>query len=532
MGQVGGTMQHWALTLDKLLDRAARWHPETAIVTRLPDGAIIRSSYVELHRLAKRVSNALISAGIQPGDRVATMASNGFDHLAVWYGIMGIGAVCHTLNPRLHEDQLAYIANHAGDVMLFADGVLSPLAGKIVARASGIERIVTINDNVGDGPYPALAAFIEGSGTDCVWGGFDENTTAGLCYTSGTTGDPKGVAYTHRSNTLLAMNTITPDAFALSAQDVIMPVVPMFHANTWGLAFSAPAVGAKLVLPGPRLDGQSLHELIEGEGVTFSAGVPTVWQGYVDYLRQHGITRSSLQRVVIGGSACSAALMDAVEALGIRVIHAWGMTELSPVGLVATPTPEIKALPAAEQHEMALKQGRPLGIGARIVDDAGIVLPHDGIAVGNLEVCGPTVIDRYVGHSESALNAEGWFDTGDIATIDPFGYVRITDRAKDIIKSGGEWISSVDIENALLGHPNVALAAVIGVPHDRWGERPKLFVQLRTPASDTPKTFQAYLVGRIERWWMPDEVEIIDAIPIGATGKVDKKALRAINGTR
>ena len=534
MKLVVGSMQDWSLTVDRLLDGAARWHGATEIVSRFPDGSTIRSNYQALHKRARSISQALLASGVGQGDRIATLASNSLDHLAVWYGVMGIGAICHTLNPRLHEDQLAYIANHAGDTWLFVDGVLAAQAQRLQARARGIANLIIINEVERDGAFQHLDDFLSGHDADCQWGGFDERLTAGLCYTSGTTGDPKGVAYTHRSNTLHALNTIAPDGFALSARDVILPVVPMFHANTWGLAFSGPAVGAKMVMPGPRLDGPSLHDLIEAEGVTFAAGVPTVWQGYVDHLRDHGITRTELQRVVIGGAACPAALIKALESLGAQVIHAWGMTELSPVGLVATPTRSVLALPELEQRELALKQGRPIGIDARIVDDEGQELPRDGVAVGILEVRGPAVIERYVGHEKSALSGDGWFDTGDIASIDALGFVRITDRAKDIIKSGGEWISSLDVENALLAHPDVALAAVIGIANDKWGERPKLYVQLRQPLTDEdhrdlPAVFRGFLAERVARWWVPEAVEIIEAIPIGATGKIDKKALRALH---
>ena len=527
-------MQDWSLTVDRLLESAARWHGATEIVTRYPDGSTLRSDYAALHDRARRVSQALRAMGVGQGDTIATLASNSLDHLAVWYGVMGIGAICHTLNPRLHDDQLAYIANHAGDSFLFADGVLAAQAGQLRSRAPGIRTIILINDTQNHADYPHLDAFIDDHSADCAWGGFDERLTAGLCYTSGTTGDPKGVAYTHRSNTLHAMNTIAPDGFALSARDVILPVVPMFHANTWGLAFSGPAVGAKMVMPGPQLDGKSLHDLIEGEGVTFAAGVPTVWQGYIEHLRDQGIARTALQRVVIGGSACPEALITAFEALGAQVIHAWGMTELSPVGLVATPTRAVLALPHATRRELAIKQGRPIGIDARIVDENGRELPRDGLAVGHLEARGPAVIERYVGHAQSALSADGWFDTGDIASIDRYGYIRITDRAKDVIKSGGEWISSVDVENAMVSHPDVALAAVIGIAHAKWGERPKLYVQLRQTRTmpdddELPAAFRVHLAERVARWWLPDEIEIIDAIPIGATGKIDKKALRTLH---
>ncbi|MHA3791114.1 long-chain fatty acid--CoA ligase [Sphingomonas sp. YL-JM2C] len=525
-----GRMQPWGVTLDRLIVQAARWHGRREIVWRRADGSIGRSDYAALEQAARRISSALLDAGIRPGDRIATLASNNFDHLAIWYGAMGVGIVCHTLNPRLHADQLVFIANHAGDRLLFADVGQAALVEQLLPRCPMIGAVHLINGTPEGLPYSGLSDFVGTASAEVAWGGFDENMAAGLCYTSGTTGNPKGVLYSHRSNYMLAMNTSLPDAFGLSSRDVIMPVVPMYHANTWGLAFSAVMVGAKLVLPGTQLDGAALHELIEGEGVTFSAGVPTVWQSYVDHLRAIGVDRSGLKRVVIGGSACPAMLMEAMEALGVEVIHAWGMTELSPVGLAATPTPDSLALPPAEQRQLAAKQGHPVGIDAMIVDDAQIPLPHDGESAGRLMVRGPAVIDRYYGVEESALEPGGWFDTGDIATIDPQGFVRITDRAKDIIKSGGEWISSVDIENMVMAHPNVAQAAVVAIAHPKWGERPKLYVQERRPGENAPGDFITFLDGRIARWWMPDEVEIIDAIPIGSTGKIDKKALRALAG--
>ena len=522
-----GQMQHWELTLDKLIVQAARWHGGRQVVWRRCDGAVERADYAGLEQAARRISNALLAAGIRPGDRIATLASNNFDHLALWYGAMGVGIVCHTLNPRLHPDQLVYIANHAGDRLLFADAVQAALVRQILPHCPSIKGVHLLNSASQEEDFGTLADFVGDAGTEVAWGGFDEDMAAGLCYTSGTTGNPKGVLYSHRSNTILAMNTAMPDAFNLSSRDVIMPVVPMYHANTWGLAFSAVMVGARLVLPGTMLDGQSLHALVAGEGVTFAAGVPAIWQSYVDHLRAQGITRSPLKRVVIGGSACPGALMEAMEALGMEVLHAWGMTELSPVGLAATPTPESLALPPAGQQALALKQGHPVGIDAMIADEAGAALPHDGRTPGRLMARGATVIDRYYGAEASALEPGGWFDTGDIATIDPQGFVRITDRAKDIIKSGGEWISSVDIENALMAHPNVAQAAVIAIPHAKWGERPKLYVQLRRAGGSTPEDFTVFLENRIAKWWMPDEVEIVDSIPIGSTGKIDKKALRA-----
>jgi fatty-acyl-CoA synthase len=523
---IPGLMQSWPLTLDKIIDHAMKWHPARPVVSRRNDGVIERGSYAELNALARLISTALIRAGVRPGDRVATLASNHFLHLATWYGIMGIGAVCHTLNPRLHLNQLCYIASHAGDRLIFADGDLLGLIDQLMPCCPSIESAILYDAPRATTRHGLLSEFVDGHVPWDNWGEFPEDSAAGLCYTSGTTGHPKGVLYSHRSNYLHTLQTIAPDAFCLSSRDVVMPVVPMYHANSWGLAFSAPAVGAKLVLPGSRLDGPSLLELIEGEGVTFSAGVPTVWRGLLDHCRAKGITKLALRRVVVGGSACPEALMADFQAIGVEVMHAWGMTELSPVGLVASLTPEALSLSARERQTLALKQGRPTGIDAQLIDDQGTRVPHDGQSQGRLMVRGPTVAERYLGQNETSLLPGGWFDTGDIATIDSLGYVRITDRAKDIIKSGGEWISSVDIENEVMGHPAVALAAVVAIHHDKWGERPKLFVQLKSGASTEPEEFRSYLASRIAKWWMPDEIVIIDAIPLGATGKIDKKALR------
>jgi fatty-acyl-CoA synthase len=521
-----GMMQSWPLTLDKIIRHACKWHGGREVISRNSDGMVERASYADVYREAKNISEALLREGVQPGDRVATLAFNHCHHLAAWYGIMGIGAVCHTLNPRLHAEQLVYIINHAQDRVVFADADQVQLLKSLLPRCPTVERVILLDAHITNGDAIALSEFVDDCTGECRWGQFDEALAAGLCYTSGTTGNPKGVLYSHRSNYLLAMNTVMPDAFCLSEREVIMPIVPMFHANSWGLAFSAPLVGAKLVLPGPRLDGASVYELIATEGVTFSAGVPTVWQALIDHCHAEGITSMPLRRVVVGGSACPETMVEQFAALGVEVLHAWGMTELSPVGLTATPTAAIDKLSSDEQRQQALKQGRVVGIDAEIMDEDGTVLPHDGQTSGRLLVRGPNVVERYYGHQESALDSCGWLDTGDIATIDMFGYVRITDRAKDIIKSGGEWISSVDIENEVMGHDAVALAAVIAVPHDKWGERPKLLVQLIPGALADPEEFRSYLASRIAKWWMPDEIVIIDVIPLGATGKIDKKAIR------
>lgn len=532
VGAMFGLMQDWPLTTDKLLDHAAKWHGGREVVARQADGTIGRKSYAEVHRNAKRLSNALLAAGVQQGDRIATLAMNGVEHLEVWYGIGGIGAVCHTLNPRLFEAQLIYIVNHAGDRLLFSDGAFAPILERILPECPTVERVVFLSAPPAEVDLPVahdgIAAFIEGHGEQCAWGEFDERTAAGLCYTSGTTGNPKGVLYSHRSNFLHTMMTLQADMFGFTVRDVVLPVVPMYHANAWGITFSAPAVGATLAMPGAQLDGASLYDLMEQEGVTVAAGVPTVWLGLLQHLTEHGLRPRSLERVIIGGAACPERLIRGLAALDIEPAHAWGMTELSPLGVVGTLTPEVAALPFDAQMPWRIKQGRsPCGLDLKLVGEEGETLPHDGAATGALRVRGPAVASAYYGDDRHILDEGGYFDTGDIATIDEQGFMRITDRAKDIIKSGGEWISSQEIENVALLHPKAALAAVIGMPDEKWGERPLLFVQLRPGETATAREFLEFLTGRLARWWVPDEVIFVDPIPLGATGKVDKMRLRS-----
>jgi fatty-acyl-CoA synthase len=500
-----GLMQPWPLTVDRILDHASRWHGEREIVTRSVAGPIVRTSYARLHERAQRLSSALLDRGVQRGDRVGTLAWNTARHMEVWYAIMGIGAVCHTLNPRLHPQQLAYIINHAEDRIILP-----------TTRIAGLTAY-----------EPLLAAHAPAS-----WGGFDENTAAGLCYTSGTTGEPKGVLYSHRSNFIHTFLTLQRDIIGLSARDVVLPIVPMFHANAWGLAFSAPAAGAKLVMPGARMDGAAIHELIETEGVTFSAAVPTVWQMLLQHLLATDGKLTTLKRVVIGGAACPENLIRGFhEHFGVEVAHGWGMTEMSPLGTVGAPTAEVAQLPFEAQLPQRLKQGRvPLGIDLKLVDDAGQPVAHDGAAYGRLLARGAAVAAAYFRRDDAILDADGWFDTGDIATIDALGYMQITDRAKDLIKSGGEWISSIEIENIAAGHPKTALAAVIGRAHPKWGERPLLLVQLKDGETATADDMLAFLENRIAKWWTPDEVLFVTHIPLGPTGKIDKKALRVAYG--
>jgi fatty-acyl-CoA synthase len=524
MSTLQAHMQDWPLTLDRILEHAQRWHGDREVVTRSIEGAITRCGYADIHRRARQMSNALLDLGIRPGERVATLAFNTSRHLEAWYGIMGIGAVCHTLNPRLFIEQLVYIVNHAQDQVLLADTVCVPLLRAILPRCPGVRQVILLTDEAHmPADFEALAyeSWIGRYGADCKWGGFSEESPAGLCYTSGTTGEPKGVMYSHRSNYLHMLLSVMPDILGISARDTVLAIVPMFHANAWGLAFAVPAVGARFVLPGACLDGASVYELLEKESVTIAAGVPTVWQGLLQHVEREGLRFSSLRRIICGGSACPESLLRAYQQrYGIEVRHAWGMTEMSPIGTLNPP---------ASLDELALKPGRvPCGIDMTLTDDEGRPVPFDGRTFGRLKVRGHSVVRRYFRREdEELLDADGYFDTGDIATIDPAGYLQITDRAKDVIKSGGEWISSIDIENAAVAHAKAALAAVVGVPDAKWGERPLLLVQLKDGVTATPQEFLQHLEGRIPRWWMPATVEFVEAIPLGATGKVDKKELRA-----
>ena len=517
-----GMMQSWPLTVDRILGYAAERHSRREIVTRSIEGPIVRTTYAELLQRAKRVSNLLLSLGVRPGDRVATLAWNTARHMEVWYGVMGIGAVCHTLNPRLHPDQICWIINHAEDRVIFVDEPFAPLLESRIAAAPSVERVITLNQDYED--------LIGGQGADCTWGGFDENTACGLCYTSGTTGDPKGVLYSHRSNFLHTLASLQADILGLGAADTILPVTPMYHANAWGVVFSAPAAGAKLVLPGAKLDPASVHELLEGEGVTVACAVPTVWTGLLQHLDQTGATLTTLRKVLIGGAACPEAIIRGFyERYGVEVLHAWGMTETSPMGTFGTPDAEIARLPFDEQMPYRLKQGRPaVTCDLKITDDEGRRLQEDGRTVGRLKIRGPFVAAGYFkGVGGDVLDEEGFFDTGDIASLDPSGVVQITDRAKDVIKSGGEWISSVEIETIAASHPKALIAAVIGVAHPKWDERPLLLVKLKPGEVCTQGEMLGHLEGRIAKWWTPDEVLFVDDIPLGATGKIDKKVIRA-----
>ncbi|MNQ58413.1 Long-chain-fatty-acid--CoA ligase [compost metagenome] len=446
---------------------------------------------------------------------------------------MGIGAVCHTLNPRLFPEQLVYIINHAGDRIIFVDLTFVPLLDAILTHCPSVERVVIMTDadHMPQTRLPVVECYesvLEQSSEDIEWGGFDEQTACGLCYTSGTTGNPKGVLYSHRSNFIHTLLGLQSTVLGATPKEVILPVVPMFHANAWGIAFGGPAAGSKLVMPGARMDGPAIYELLETEGVTFSAAVPTVWQGLLNHLRENNLKLSTVKRVLIGGAAVPESMIRAFhDEFGVEVLQGWGMTETSPIGTLSNMTPELAALPFEEQLKWRVKQGTPpLGVELKLKDYDGKEMPHDGSTYGRLMIKGPTISRAYFRDESQILDDEGFFDTGDVSTIDEQGFMHITDRAKDVIKSGGEWISSIEIENLAVGHPKVALAAVIGSAHPKWDERPVLLIKLKEGETEDKQEHLDFLVGKIAKWWMPDDVVFLADIPLGATGKIDKKLLR------
>ena len=529
-----GLMQEWPLLCHKIMDHAARQHPHREVVSRSVEGPIVRTTYSELRTRSLKVAQRLERDGYKAGDRIATLAWNTARHMEAWYGIMGMGAVYHTLNPRLFPEQLVWIMKHAQDQALFVDLTFMPLVEKIAPDIASLRQIIVLSD-AAYLPPTALANVVayeewlaEADG-DFAWKDLDEHAAAGMCYTSGTTGDPKGVVYSHRSNILHAMIAVMPDAMGISARDVVMPVVPMFHANAWGLAQSTPMVGAKMVMPGGKMDGASIYEMLDTERVSFTAAVPTIWLMLLQHLEETGKKLPHLDRVVIGGSACPRAVTEKFERnYGVEVIHAWGMTEMSPLGTLCTIKPEYQELEGNDRLSIQQKQGyTPFGVEMKVTDDDNKELPWDGKTFGRLKVRGPAVSASYFGGaSAEQFDREGWFDTGDVAHIDEHGYMQITDRSKDVIKSGGEWISSIELENLAVGHPDVQEAAVIGVKHSRWDERP-LLVIVRKQGKEPAKTdILAFLDGKVAKWWMPDDVAFVDEIPHTATGKIQKMELR------
>lgn len=528
-----GIMQDWPLTVDKILEHARLINPTREIVTRRVGGEIVRTNYGELYDLSMQVSSALKDGGIGLGDRVATLGWNSARHMASWYGTMGIGAVLHTINPRLHPDQIAWIANHAEDKVLIFDTTFLPIIEAIKDKLETVKTFVIFAgaDDMPDNSVGAVAfdMWVDGRSTDVEWGGFPEDTACGLCYTSGTTGNPKGVLYSHRSNVLHTLVTMSKDAMGMGADDVVLPVVPMFHANAWGLALSCPATGANMVMPGAQMDGASIYELLDSEKVTITAAVPTVWLMLLQYLRENDLKLPHLKKVIIGGSAIPENILRAFEIdFDVDVIHAWGMTETSPLGTLGTLPPHLMTADVDTRMKQKLKQGRPpYGVELKVVNDEGADLDRDGATSGKLLVRGAAIAAGYFkGDGGNVLDSDGWFDTGDVANIDQYGTMQITDRAKDVIKSGGEWISSIDIENIAVGHPDVANAAAIGIYHPKWDERPLLVVQPAEGKSPSKEDILKTLEGKIAKWWTPDDVQFVDEIPLGATGKINKLALR------
>jgi len=528
-----GLMQDAPINLVSILQHAGRWHGGQEVVTQRVEGGIHRQTYAETLARTTSLAARLRDWGLRPGDRIGTMGWNTHRHLECWYAVSGQGAVCHTINPRLFVEQLNYIINHAADRMIFADLSFVAALTERLDQLPTVEAIVVMTDRAhmpvcDTGAvellcYEDWAADTEAS---VEWPVLDDNTASSLCYTSGTTGDPKGVLYSHRANLLHAYASCLPDVFDLSATDTVLMVVPMFHANSWGLAYAAPMVGAKLVLPGADLSGAALHRLIAREAITKAAGVPTVWNTLLTYLDETGLGLDSLREVVVGGAALPTSMIAAFHRYGVETVHAWGMTEMTPIGVFNRPKPGFDALGEDAQLGQRLKQGRvPFGVDMRIVDDHGNDVPRDGEAFGRLLVKGPWTIDRYYGDEVSALT-DDWFDTGDIATIDAAGYMQITDRAKDVVKSGGEWISSVAVENAAIGVRGVALAACIGASHPKWGERPLLLVQCRDGQAVAEDDVRKALSKSLASWQLPDAVVFVDEIPLTATGKIDKKPLR------
>src|SRR5947209_752247 len=529
-----GLMQDWSLLCHRIIDHAATNHADRAIVTRSVEGAIHGTTYAKMRTRALRVAQRLEKDGIRRGDRVATLAWNTWRHFEAWYGITGIGAIYHTVNPRLFPDQIAWIVNHAEDRMMLTDLTFIPLLEKLADQLASIERYVVLTDAAhmpqtslrNAVPYEEWIGEVD---DDFTWVSFDENTACGMCYTSGTTGNPKGVVYSHRSNVLHSMMALTPDAFDLSVQDTILPVVPFFHANGWTIAFSAPMAGARLVLPGMKLDGPSIYELLESERVTMTAAVPTIWLMLLAHLEANKLKLSTLRRVLIGGSACPRAMIEKFEkTYGVTVAHAWGMTEMNPIGSICAIKPDYDANDYEKLLDVKSKQGAaPFTVEMKIVDDSEKELPWDGKTVGRLKVKGVAVTKGYFkGEGGNVLDPNGFFDTGDICAIDPFGMIQITDRSKDVIKSGGEWISSIDLENLAVGHPKVMEAAVIGIRHPKWDERPLLVIIPKKGESPTREEILNYMEGKIAKWWMPDDVVFVNEIPHTATGKILKTALR------
>ena len=529
-----GLMMNVPLMISSLIRHADVYHADTEIVSRTIEGPIHRYGYSDAHARARRLARALSRLGVKAGDRVGTLAWNGYRHFELYYGVSGMEAVVHTINPRLFHDQLVYIVNDAEDRIVFFDVTFTPLVEKLAPACRGVRHWVALADreHLPQAAIPGLASYEEllaVESDDFDWPVFDENTAAALCYTSGTTGHPKGVLFSHRSTVLHALAISLPDAKCLAATSSVLAIVPMFHVNAWGIPYAAPMVGAKLVFPGAALDGASLYELLEAEAVDSSSAVPTVWMGLINHMKQNKLKFSTLKTSTIGGAACPPAMMKTLsEEFGVEVHHGWGMTEMSPVGTINSPKWNQLRLSKEDRFEFSIKQGRPLyGVEMKIVDAEGVELPRDGKSSGNILVRGPWILARYFKEAGgNPLTKDGWLPTGDVGTLDPDGYLTITDRSKDVIKSGGEWISTIELENIAVGHPAVAEAAVIGVRHPKWDERPLLIVVKRADAELSKEALLKFYDGKIAKWWLPDDVVFVDELPHTATGKLSKLTLR------
>lgn len=531
-----GMMMNTPLLISTILRHAETYHGTTEVVSKSVEGPIHRYTYADMARRSRQLANALARLGLEFGDRVGTLAWNGYRHMELYYGVSGSGLVCHTINPRLFREQIAFIIEHAADKVIFADLTFVPILEALADHLKDMKAVVVMTDEAHmpkSDILPDLICYetlIAAESDAFEWPELDENTASGLCYTSGTTGDPKGVLYSHRSSVLHGMSISMPDVLCVSAADAVVPVVPMFHVNAWGIPFAAPMTGAKLVMPGPNLDGASLHALFESEGVTFTAGVPTVWLGLLDWMDAHGKTFSTLKRVAIGGSASPPIMISRFNRLGVKVRHAWGMTETSPVGLAATLLPKHEALSTEDQLMLEAKQGRPVFGMEFLVEGAdGKPVARDGKAFGAMMVRGPWVAAGYYNMAESSAHDKpGWFNTGDVVTMDADGFVQIVDRTKDVVKSGGEWISSIELENIAQAHPAIKEAAVVAKPDQRWSERPVLVVVLKPGHNFTRHDMVDLYSGKIAKWSIPDDVIVVDELPHTATGKLLKTAIRQI----
>jgi fatty-acyl-CoA synthase len=529
-----GLMQDHPLLISSIIRHAAGNHGRREVVSRLGDGSIHRTNYATLERRSRRLAQVLDSKGIRAGDRIATLAWNTFRHVECFYGVSGMGAVLHTVNPRLFHEQIAYIIRHAEDRVLLFDADLLPIVETIAAEIGCVEQFVVLTDRsqLPKSDRLQLLAYedwIDAGSEDYVWPQFDERAASSLCYTSGTTGNPKGVLYSHRSTLIHALSASQTDGFALSSLDSVMPIAPLFHANGWSLPYACPMVGAKMVLPGNRMDAASLFELMAGEGVTFAVGVPTIWTMLLAHMGEKGLTLPELDRCLVAGTALPPAVQKALrEVHGVTAIHAWGMTETSPIGTLSTPTAEVLALPEQQRNAQLLKQGRvPYGAEIQVRDADGRIAPKNGETFGPLWIRGPWIASGYFkGEGGQVLDADGWFPTGDVATWDEYGFMKITDRTKDVIKSGGEWISSIDVENAAMSHPKVALAAAVAAFHPKWDERPVLVIVPKDGQEITREEMLEFLAPRMAKWWLPDDVVLVREMPMTATGKILKAKLR------